>query len=569
MNIRRLFLLLPLFAVLFSPMAATAAGETIRDFQVTAAVAADRTLTVTERITYDFGDNERHGIYRIIPTAYERYGGKYNLRLEATKVLQDGKPAQVKEEHPSGNIKLRIGDPDAYVTGAHVYTITYRTNRAINFFDGEGELYWNVTGNGWEIPIERASVQVTGPKGYDATSASTTCFTGVYGSTERACSMNAAGDTVEFSSTRLLRPAEGLTIALRFPKGMIAEPTRAEIIWQIVADNGVLFVPVFVLFFMFFRWRKRGKEPDGRGTVVPQYEPPYGLSPMEMTGLMRQDIPHEGITATLLDLARKGYLKIEFGEEKRLFKNKQTYAFVRKMSPPEDAPSFERELFDGIFGDGEDRVELEELKGSFYKDIQKAKDQVFEALRDKDLFGESPGKVRGTYFIAGGAVAAIPIFLSSFYGFSAIAFASFILSGAIIAAFGWFMPQKTVKGAEALEEVEGFKWFLSVTEKDRMSFHNAPKLKPETFHAYLPYAIAFGVEREWAEQFKGMQIPEPEYATGYGAWNAAAFANSMHALDAQAASAAYAAPSSAGSGGSGFGGGGSGGGFGGGGGGSW
>lgn len=381
--------------------------------------------------------------------------------------------------------------------------------------------------------------------------------------------MNAAGDTVAFSSTRLLAPAEGLTIALRFPKGIIAEPTRAEIIWQIVADNGVLFVPVFVLFFMFFRWRKRGKEPDGRGTIVPQYEPPHGLSPMEMTGLMRQDIPHEGITATLLDLARKGYLKIEFGEEKRLFKNKQTYAFVRKINPPEHAPSFERELFDGIFGDGEDRVELEDLKGSFYKDIQKAKDQAFESLRDKDLFGESPGKVRGAYFIAGGAVAAIPMLLSSFYGFSAIAFASFILSGAIIAGFGWFMPQKTTKGAEALEEVEGFKWFLSVTEKDRMSFHNAPKLKPETFHAYLPYAIAFGVEREWAEQFKGMQIPEPEYATGYGAWNAAVFANSMHALDAQAASAAYAAPSSAGSGGSGFGGGGSGGGFGGGGGGSW
>lgn len=92
MNIRRLFLLLPLFAVLFSPMAATAAGETIRDFQVTAAVAADRTLTVTERITYDFGDNERHGIYRIIPTAYERYGGNTIFGLKPRRFFRTESP---------------------------------------------------------------------------------------------------------------------------------------------------------------------------------------------------------------------------------------------------------------------------------------------------------------------------------------------------------------------------------------------------------------------------------------------------------------------------------------------
>ncbi len=119
--------------------------------------------------------------------------------------------------------------------------------------------------------------------------------------------------------------------------------------------------------------------------------------------------------------------------------------------------------------------------------------------------------------------------------------------------------------------MEGFKWFLSVTEKDRLAFHNAPKLKPEQFHAFLPAAIVFGVENQWAGQFKSLDVPPPDYATGAVLTNCNAlnFANSLGTLNTAAAASAYAAPASAGSGGSGFGGGAAGGGGGGGGGGSW
>jgi uncharacterized membrane protein len=145
------------------------------------------------------------------------------------------------------------------------------------------------------------------------------------------------------------------------------------------------------------------------------------------------------------------------------------------------------------------------------------------------------------------------------------------LCAAIIGAFGWFMPRRTQEGAYVDEEVKGFKWFLSVTEKQRLAFTDAPERKPEQFHMFLSYAIAFGVEEKWAEQFAGIDIPAPDYVSGNVLmnWTAMNFVHDLNSLHQTAAASAFAAPSSAGGGGSGFSGGGSGGGGGGGGGGSW
>jgi uncharacterized membrane protein len=219
--------------------------------------------------------------------------------------------------------------------------------------------------------------------------------------------------------------------------------------------------------------------------------------------------------------------------------------------------------------DGKDRVEIADLKGKLYKGIAKAKEQAFSSLRGKGLFGTNPNTVRAAYMVGAVALAAIGFWLVPFFGFGALGIAALVVSGLIVAVFGWFMPTKTKEGAVALEEVEGFKWFLSVTEKDRLKFHNAPQVKPETFHEFLSFAIAFGVEEAWAKQFAGIDVPPPSYASGMTTWNTLYFANAIHTLDTHAASTAFAPPSSAGAGGSGFSGGGAGGGFGGGGGGSW
>lgn len=550
------------------PLAASAQSgiERIESFNVTAQLNEDRSLRVTESITYSFGTNERHGIFRFIPTVYDRNGGKYRLRLEVLSIKRDGKDEPYKIDNQGDNISIRIGDPDLTITGAHLYEITYDTDRAINFFDGEGELYWNVTGDKWEVEIAQASISLSGPETYVALKERIKCFTGPFGSIEEACSIIPSANKAEIRSNRPLMPYEGLTVALRFPPGLIVEPTFTDGLFMFVKDNGILGLPIIVFLVMYILWHRRGRDPKGRGTVIPQYEPLRGLMPMEMHALKHQNIDHSGTTATIIDLARRGFLKINFGENKKLFGVTPTYRFVKQKEADETLNPFETTIFEGLFESGDD-VDMTSLKGTFHTSITKAEQDAFESLQQKKLFGHNPGSVRATYLTIAFVAAMLLFWTGAFLG--GVAIFSALVSALIIAGFGWFMPRKTHQGAIALEEVEGFNWFLRVTEKDRLKFHNAPKLKPETFHAYLPYAIAFGVEEEWAAQFKDLAVPEPDYATGYGTWNTMHFANSMHALDAKAATAAYAAPSSAGSGGSGFSGGGGGGGFGGGGGGSW
>ncbi len=546
------------------------ANEMIFAFQVAAEVKADRTLRVTETITYFFPE-EKHGIFRYIPDRYSRNGGAYRLHLTLVSVTMDGESVPYVIESRSPDLRIKIGDKDKMVVGKHVYAITYETDRAINSFDDHDELYWNVTGNGWDVPITSASVAVRGPEGFDAPSAKSVCFTGIYGSTEEGCEIKAQGNVTWFVSDRELLAGEGVTAVLSFPKGLIKEMTVMDRIKQFLFDNGILALPFIVAITMYVLWRRDGKDPEGKGTVVPQYEPPRGLTPMEMNGLKHQSAQPSSVTASIIDLARRGYLRILYGEEKGLLGTSVTYSFEKKREADDALLPHERTLFDGMGFDagGLNVVTLDSLKKTYYQSVSSAKNSVMATLRTKGFFGRNPNNVRASWLSGAGLAGFCGVFSAVALHMEIVWAVALVLSGAIIAIFGWFMPKKTKEGAIALEEVEGFKWFLSVTEKDRLAFHNAPAVKPEMFHAFLPYAIALGVEEKWAEQFKGLNIPDPDYVSGYhGNMNALIFLHAMHGFESSMAKA-FTPPSSAGSGGSGFSGGGSGGGFGGGGGGSW
>lgn len=566
---RLVFLALALVAFVLPASVLAQTSESIRTFNVLARVDADRMLTVREEITYDFANVPHHGIYRDIPVRYSRNGGTYRLPLSILSVAMDSRPMEYTTSQNGDNLRIKIGDPDVTMTGAHTFVINYQTDRAINFFNGEAELYWNVTGNGWQVPIEQTSFALTGPTGFDATTAPAVCYTGPFGSTARECAVDSTSNQVSIVSTSALGVGEGLTTAIRFPKGLIAEPTLAERVWQIIRDNGVLALPVLTLIVMLWLWHIHGRDPKGRGTVVPQYISPRGMAPAELIALKEQDVPTRTITATILDLARRGYLKIDFGEERGLLRSTTTYTFIQQKEADASLTPFEAQIYAGLFASGSS-VTLAGLKGSFYKSIPPFKTAVFASLRERGLFEHNPIAVRGKYIGIGVGIIFVVFWLLAGV-LNPLTIAALVASAAIIGAVGWFMPRKTREGAAALEEVEGFKWFLSVTEKERLAFHNAPAVKPETFHKFLPAAIAFGVEEKWAEQFSGIDIAAPDYVTGdiLHAWSLMHFAHALGGLNTAAAASAYAAPSSAGSGGSGFSGGGSGGGFGGGGGGSW
>lgn len=548
-----------------------ALAESIRRFDVGAELRSDRTYVVTETIEYDFGGAQKHGIYRIIPVKYSRNGASYRLHLNVSASTMDGQPVEQQVTNEGSNIRIRLGSPDVYVTGVKTYVIRYSTDRAVNDFGEESEIYWNVTGDGWEVPIEASTFRLEGP----AVAIKSICFTGVYGSTEQDCTMASSSRIFTAETTRSLFPREGFTVAVRYPASSIAPLPFWKILWQMVIDNIWLMTPVLVFILMYGYWRKHGKDPAGRGTVIAHYEEPRKLPPALLAGLLEQEISQKAITATILDLARRGYLKVVVDGDpasKGWFAKKATYHF-HKLPASEDVKElqklspFELTILTGLF-EGAEEVSLEDKKdGSFWKTIQTARHEAFDELKDKKLFHTNPAMVRGLWLGLAGAIAFASFFLMGFFG-GLFIFAG-LVSALIIAAFGWQMPKKTPEGAVVAEEAEGLRLFLSVTERDRLDFTDAPERSPEQFARFLPAAIAFGVEEKWAKQFAGIDVKPPSYIQsnmdGWSALQLVSMVDSMHS----ASTGMYHNPSSAGSGGSGFSGGGSGGGGGGGGGGSW
>jgi len=566
---------------LLVPFSGVFAAGNIPLFEVRITAYESGTLEVAERIVYDFADEERHGIFRKIPYSYQASTTTYTVPISDVTVEDGaGNPLPFGEARENGMLTIKIGDPEVKVTGEQTYVLKYVVKGPFLYFPEQDELYWNVTGSAWSKVIEKASVLVDMPEG--ATVLDASCYQGLRGSqvvcdeSERLVSEDRAGYT---ATAYNLAPKEGLSIAVAFPKGTIqqvAKPWEQEERVRSV-EYWPFGIPFMVLAYMLHLWYTRGRDPAGRGTIIPQYEPPPGVSPALAGIVYNERIEPRELSAEIVRLAVEGYIRIHRVEEKLLIFTTLDHLLERLDKVPNEP--FQLLLLEKLFDDqyaGEAEVGGKKVYGTrlsklAHKFVQ-ARDDLTSALYAQVLtdgfFLARPDRVRATYGWSGGILVAVSFAsffladLSPAYVTGAIAG---VISGVLIATIGFFMPARTARGVEVKEHLEGFKRYLTVAEKDRLAFHNAPALAPETFDRLLPYAMAFGVEKAWAEQFKDLHFAEPTWYTGPAG---ASFAPAMFASDIGAFSTDFASASMPASSGS-SGGGSVGGGFGGGGGGSW
>lgn len=540
-------------------------AEEIGGYQVSIDILRDGNITVTERIEYDFGLESRHGIYRDIPVKYTARGGTYKLRFSDISVADGkGKPVTFSKSLVDDSIRIKIGDADTLITGKNIYIIRYSVGRAINFFEDHDELYWNAIGTGWVVPIGEVVVNVRLPDGQrNLNGIRLECFAGAKGG-ETPCSKRSSDGNMNFTKSLLL-PGEGLTIVAGFPKGIVIEPSVSVRFWETMKDNGILGLPLAVLVMCFFIWRKYGRDPKGRSTIVPQYEVPLGLSPAEVGLIVDEWEGTKDVVAEMLFLASEGFLSITRTEKKNLLVF-TTVDYVLNRLRPDEQPEkkFQQDLLKGLFGK-KTKVNLSDLKQKFSDDLEKVKNEVNESLKGK-YFSGNPRTRRGLFILVP-LVAAWPIGLFLNTTFGSYGLLSGIVSCVMMVVFGFFMPLRTLKGVLAREEILGLKQYISVAEKDRIEFHNAPEKNPKHFEALLPYAVALGVEKKWAQQFADLDMQPSWYHDSTGTrFTAMTLVNDIGNFSDVASSTMR---STASSGGSGFSGGSSGGGFGGGGGGSW
>jgi uncharacterized protein (TIGR04222 family) len=561
----------PLVVLLLALSASSLAAQrsySIEHFDARIRVNSDASIDVTESITAQF-IGSYNGLYRTIPIKYRNAQGlNWTLGVSLQSARDDqGHNLRTETSRQGASIKYKIWIPGA-VNATKTLVLRYHATNGLRFFDEHDELYWNVTGDEWEVPIRAATAEIDLPAG--AAGLHAIAFNGKYGSTGSDARVTIDGPVVRITMPHALDYHEGVTAVVGWDKGLVTAPTVTARAMEAATSNWPLIIPIPVFLLVFWRWWRRGRDPRRRPIAV-QYEPPTGMSPGEAGTLLDNTVDMRDITATLVDLAVRGYLRIEEQQNPKLFGlfgGATTYT-LHRLKPADGLAGHARAVFDGIFSHG-DHVPLDELKDEFYTQLGPIRDAIYNQLKGSGFYQNRPDKVKQLWLGCGIGFAILigvgGAFIAAAFLLTPVSFViAAIVSGIILVIFAQIMPARTEAGTRALEQVLGFEEFLRRVESDNLK--RVIIGHPELFDKYLPYAMAFGVERQFARAFEGIYTQAPQWYVGPSMmnFNVGHFSSSLAHLSTVASTTMSSSPRS--SSGSGFGGGGSSGGGGGGGGG--
>jgi uncharacterized membrane protein YgcG len=547
----------------------------IRGFDATIRVQPDAAIEVTESIVVHF-TGSWNGIYRTIPVTYRTpQGFNWTLGVHLESATDGaGRSLRVEASRVRHYIKYKIWVPGAVDTTRTV-VLRYRATNGLRFFADHDELYWHVTGDEWDVPLEAATAHIELPAA--ATGLRAIAFNGAYGSTARDADVAIGGTTVSLSMPHGLGFHEGLTAVVGWDKGAVVEPSAPARAAGVLRSNWPLAIPFPVLLLAFLAWYRRGRDPRRRPIAV-QYEPPKGLTPGEAGTLLDNSADMRDITATLVDLAVRGHLRIEERDDRKLFGLIGSRDYVlHRLEPAGEVgatplAAHEQRVLDGVFSGHGSEVKLSELENEFYTEIPRIRTSLFQELLARKCYHARPDRVRTRWMssgILGGIlVGGVGAGMAAKFLLTPVPFlVAGVLVALILVGFGAVMPARTEIGVRTLEQVLGFEEFLRRVESE--NYKRLIVGRPELFDRYLPYAMAFGVEKKWARAFEGIYTTPPSWYVGTPgtSFSVSGFSHSLSTMTARASSTLSSSPRS--SSGSGFSGGSSGGGGGGGGGGGF
>ena len=537
--------------------------EQIIEFNTKLTINEDGTVDVVEEIDYVFPD-QRHGIFRDIPLSKENQDGNAFLMSATGVSVTDhfGKSYKYQNNSDSRQISLKIGDPNKTITGRHQYVISYTLSGAVTYFSDHDEFYWNVTGNDWEIPIQRTNTTIKFPNSI-ASNTDAICFTGSYGAERSDCKVTKVSPTEIIISSEELASGDGITVVTSFPRGVVSilEPAedKLDFIETMMAIGmavaGVTYYAIIPLILIVKALKRRKKGTEEKRVVAAWFDPPKTSGGRDLTagevGVLHDrkgDV--RDITATLIQLAQKGYFKIS-SEEKGFLIKKPAFSLI-KMNEwlNSDIMPYEIDLLEAIF-DGKEVVELSELgkRIGFATKLDNAYKSISAQLVTDGLYEDDPHTHKQKWLAI--------MFLGFFIFNPFFIIAAYLMSVA---------SRRSALGGTAWATVESMKNFVKTQEK-QLDFQAKNQM---FFERLLPYATALGVEKVWIERFKDLKLAQPEWLETSN-FNTFAYMNLMNSFNSSVSTAVSMSSTRSSSGfSSGFSGGGfSGGGGGGGGGGSW
>lgn len=529
-------------------------------------IARNGDLDVTETIhILARGQSIQHGIQRDFPTRYSgALGQPVRVGFQLLSVEQDGQPEPYELSDLPNGVRVRIGQADRLLPpGEHIVVIRYRTTRQMIYGDDSDKLYWNVTGDDWTFPIDRAEARIRLPT--STAFGARSVFTGLQGATGQDAAVVEEGPRlIVFRTTRPLPAFHGLTISVSFPKGVLDAPGQARRLgwWlQDWATLGFAFLSLLlIVIYYIWAWAKVGRDPPA-GTIVPQFAPPDGLSAAACRYVARMKGDDRSFTAALVDLAVRGSIHIRQEDGGWLSSDQTSLKWTGKDV---SLPGAEGAMVRSLFADGDTIV----LKQENHLRLQIARVALDQALEEQCLgsilLRHKSHALRGLACIpaamltvalvalllrpdlsllalAGPFIALIALItiirfqppprstaeaprFGAWIGYFAviaiagICFALFVFDILVedeewpvaiplialplaIWAFSW-IDAPTLEGRRLMDRIAGFRQYLNTTEEKRLDALHPPEKTPELFERYLPYAIALDTENRWTKRFE-------------------------------------------------------------------
>ncbi len=560
---------------------AAQAEETIISFKSDITVNTNSTLDVVEAIAViSDGSTIRHGIFRDFPTRYtDRNGIQMRVDFSVENVTRNGSPENYVVESISGGQRVKIGDKDILVEpGIHKYIITYHTDRQLGFFKDFDELYWNVTGNGWQFSIQSSQVTVHLPNG--AVISNPSVYTGYEGSRGHDAQISSAsGNLFEARTTRILDAREGFTFAIAWQKGIVAPPSAQQQQLLMLRDNagyaGLVATLLGVAGFFLWAWNKVGRDPPS-GTIIPLFHPPENLGPADVRYMWKQKFDDRAMAANLVGLAVKGRLKIE--------NESGDYTITKLENKIQELSSSEELIYNSLPQSSlalektnnatiralnavlEKRLDEKYLGSMFVKNLGRNAIGLFISIlglaisaflapdglgfaglfvggfaavfwcgvlamgwasvkgiiSNQGIFGKVKSIAMLIFLVPFvGAATAIPVAISATEEFSPMLMAfigTTICIGLINLVFAYLMPAPTVPGRRILDAIEGFRLYMTTAEEKRLDMLTPPEKTPELFERYLPYAMALDCENAWNAKFASVLAAAAAAGAAGAAW---------------------------------------------------
>jgi hypothetical protein len=592
--------LIVLFGV--APAHADSDDDSITRFDIDAALKADGSLDVILDFDFDFGGDSGHGPFLVLPERMEIEGDPDHWRsLPVTDIAasSDTAPDEVQVEREGGAVEIRIGDEDEEIEGTHTYRVTYSVAGVVNpDAPGSGldELSWNPIGNEWEIPLRDVAVSVSTPAEIERVA----CFMGSDYRTPCEQQPTADGSTASFAPGVELEPGDGLQVVAGMPAGsfpgvqpILTERYTPSRVLGLTPATSLASAAVLLLgaALAIVGVRRAGGDrqfagvtpglipaagaagaPEERArktAVAVQFQPPKAVTPGQVGVLSDTTADQQDVTATVIDLATRGYLRVEEQPD-----DEKSWRLVSTGRSSAGLRPYESQLLESLFADG-DEVDLAE-PGVLAKASTACQKELYHEVTDElGWFRGNPSTVRTRWVLAGTGALVLGVALVFALGFTVglgLIGVAIGLVGVVVMIAAHWAPGRTATGTAVRAQALGFREYLETAEADQIRFEEGI----DVFSRYLPYAMVWGLAERWTKIFadlaqRGTELPEPSWYVGvspvwaFAGTGSGSFADAISGLDSAAVSA-MTAPTSSSGGGSGFSGGG---GVGGGGGGGW